>query len=202
MSVLSKDEIEQYLNHSDPEKRLVITPILDSEKQFSPCTIDLRLGTTFKVDMRTREPYIDPMHAERPIDTFFDYTYRNFGEKFLVYPGQLIIASTFEYLRMPKDLFGLLATRSSWNRLGLSISSIVQPGYAGVLTLELLNNSSNPIALYPGLRFVQLSLFSIQGETHIPGYISQTASKYIANTEPSVSNILKDHDLEKLKSFV
>ena len=202
MSILSKDEIENYLNHDDPEKRLVITPILDAEKQISPCTIDLRLGTTFKVDMRTREPYIDPMHPVRPIDTFFDHTYRHFGEKFLVYPGQLIIASTFEYLRMPQELFGLLVTRSSWNRLGLSISSIVQPGYGGVLTLELLNSSSNPIALYPGLRFVQLLLFPTQGQTHIPGYISQSLSKYIANTEPNVSNILKDHDLEKLRAFM
>ncbi len=32
MSILSKDEIENYLNHDDPEKRLVITPILDAEK--------------------------------------------------------------------------------------------------------------------------------------------------------------------------
>ncbi|MGR5911385.1 dCTP deaminase [Bacillus cereus] len=119
--------------------------------------------------MRTREPYIDPMHPVRPIDTFFDHTYRHFGEKFLVYPGQLIIASTFEYLRMPQELFGLLVTRSSWNRLGLSISSIVQPGYSyGVLTLELLNSSSNPIALYPGLRFVQLLLFPTQGTNTYP----------------------------------
>lgn len=201
MAILSKNKIEEYLSHTNPEARLVITPILDKAKQLGASTVDLRLGNTFKVDVRTRQPYIDPMNMDRPIDTFFDYTYRNFGGKFLLYPNQLAIASTFEYVRLPENLFGLLVTRSSWNRLGLSISSIVQPGYAGVLTLELLNNSSNPIAIYPGLRFVQLLLFPIEMGVDVSSYISHSLSKYIANAEPNVSNICKDSDFEKLKSF-
>ncbi|MCK7604886.1 dCTP deaminase [Geobacillus stearothermophilus] len=202
MAILSKDKIEEYLSLDDHEKRLIVTPILDREKQLGASTIDLRLGTKFKVDMRTREPYIDPMENNRPIETFFDQTYRNFGEKFLLYPGQLVIASTFEYVRLPSNLMGLVVTRSSWNRLGVTISSVVQPGYVGVLTLELVNRSSNPIAIYPGLRFVQLLLFEVKGDTKILDYALQSLSKYVANTEPFISNIFRDKDLETLMKFI
>lgn len=70
MAILSKNKIEEYLSHTNPEARLVITPILDKAKQLGASTVDLRLGNTFKVDVRTRQPYIDPMNMDRPIDTF------------------------------------------------------------------------------------------------------------------------------------
>src|SRR5690606_35048946 len=137
----------------------------------------------------------------RPISSFFDETYRDFGEKFLLYPGQLVVASTFEYIRIPNNLFGMLTTRSSWNRLGISISTIVQPGYAGVLTLDIINHSSNPIALYPGLIMDQLVLFSIDDTSNQEiGYLSTPISKYKANSEPVLSSIDADDDLNTLKN--
>ena len=145
MSIISKEKINDSLI-SKAENSLTITPILDNEKQIGESTIDLRLGTKFEVDMRTRKPFFDPLSDKRPIETFFQDTYRNFGEKFILYPQQLVLASTFEYVKLPNDLFGIVFTRSSWNRLGLNISSVLQSGYAGVINLELVNNSSNPIA--------------------------------------------------------
>lgn len=195
MSVLSNEKIEEYLNNGD----LIITPILDPEKQIGSSTIDLRLGSKFRVDLKTRMPFIDPLNIDRPMDTFFDETYRDFGDKFLLYPGQLVLASTFEYIKLPNNIFGMLFTRSSWNRLGLSVSTVIQPGYAGVLTFELTNNSSNPIAIYPGIRFGQLILHELVGNNEI-GYLSSSQSKYIADSEPSISNILYDKDFHTIKT--
>ncbi|WP_158077251.1 dCTP deaminase [Caenibacillus caldisaponilyticus] len=197
MGILTSDKIKEYFLKSSDDK-LIVTPILDPDTQLGLTTIDLRLGPKFKVDLRTREPVID-LNDERPIETFFDHTYRNFGERFLLYPNQLVLASTFEYVKLPKDLFGLLITRSSWNRLGINLTSIVQPGYAGVLTLELMNKSSNPIALYVGLRLVQLCLFTVEG-TNSDQYITQSISKYVAHSEPKTSNISEDKDIEILNN--
>jgi len=199
MTILSGKNIKKLLNHENVQDRLVVTPILDEAKQIGPSTIDLRLGTRFKVDMRTREPFFDPLNLDRPIDTFYDETYREFGEKFLLYPGQLVNASTFEYVRLPNNLFGLVFTRSSWNRLGLKISSIIQPGYAGVLTLELTNTSSNPLAVYPGLRIVQVAFLEVDDPSDI-GYIAQSAAKYVADAEPQISNIASDAELQIIKT--
>lgn len=138
--ILSDRALRARLAERDPAKRLVVTPILD-EQQIGPAGVDLRLGTRFMVDLRTREPVMDPSSEGRPITTFFDSTYRDIGSRFVLYPGQLVLASTFEYVKIPHDLFGILITRSSWNRMGIALYSIVQPGYVGALTLELSNRS-------------------------------------------------------------
>lgn len=197
MSIIPKDKILELLSPEN-DNRLSITPILDEESQIGECSIDLRLGTNFEVDMRTRKPFFDPLSDNRPIETFFQDTYRNFGEKFILYPQQLVLASTFEYVKLPDDLFGIIFTRSSWNRLGLNISSVLQSGYAGVINLELVNNSSNPIALYPGLRIVQLVLFKVDGQAEAP-YHLKSISKYVANSEPGLSSISEDRDLQLIK---
>jgi dCTP deaminase len=78
--------------------------------------------------------------------------------KFLLHPNQLILGVTFEYLSLPFDTFCQIMSRSSWGRLGLVVATAaaVQPGYKGCLTLELVNLSESPIALYPGLPIGQL----------------------------------------------
>lgn len=196
MSTLSREEILQRLGSNDLSKRLVITPLLEPDQQIGPASIDLRLGTSFRGDLRTRAPIVDTLRSEtRPVETFFDQTYRDFGERFVAYPGQLVLAASFEYIRLPNDIFGLLTTRSSVARLGIKIASIVQPGYVGTLTLELTNQSSNPVALYPGLRVVQLSLMELSDEVNV-GYIGQLTAKYVADLGPKVSAL--DGDAEKL----
>lgn len=197
ISIISKEKILELIS-SKRENRLTITPILDNESQIGESAIDLRLGTKFEVDMRTRKPFFDPLNDKRPIETFFNDTYRNFGEQFILYPQQLVLSSTFEYVKLPNNLFGIIFTRSSWNRLGLNISSVLQSGYAGVINLELVNNSSNPIALYPGLRIVQLVLFSVDGQAE-SAYYRNSISKYVANSDPGLSSISEDKDLQLLK---
>lgn len=197
--MLSDKHLQVRLQEKDHAKRLVVTPILD-DAQIGPAGIDLRLGTRFMVDLRTREPVIDPAPETRPVVSFFDSTYRGIGSRFVLYPGQLVLASTFEYIKLPKDLFGILVTRSSWNRLGISLHSIVQPGYVGTLTLELTNRSSSAVALYPGLRLVQLMLIQISSAPTAQ-YLDQLAAKYAAVAGPKASAITSDHDWDKIKHW-
>lgn len=197
--MLSDRDLRERLNADEPSKRLVITPLLDPE-QIGPAGVDLRLGTRFKVDVRTREPVMDPSPTGRPIESFFNPTYRDIGSRFVLYPGQVVLASTFEYVKLPEDLFGILVTRSSWNRLGISLKSIVQPGYVGTLTLELTNQSSSAVAIYPGLRIVQLCLLQTTEEADKP-YIARVAAKYAAMAGPEVSAVASDHEWDVIKGW-
>lgn len=199
MAVLTSHELTERLNHGDEKSRLVITPILDPQVQVGLCSVDLRLGTRFQVDLRTRDPYIS-LDGNRPVRSFFDETYRDFGEPFILYPGQLVLACTFEYLRLPYDVAGHLASRSSLNRLGISFYSLVQPGYAGTLTFELTNSTSNPIALMPGMRIAQLQLHLLHGALE-DAYASVVTSKYVGSTGPKVSSVSLDVELAKLGSL-
>lgn len=193
MPLVSREKIKQLIE----KKELIITPILD-DIQIGESTIDLRIGNVFKMSRQTRTPYIDISTNE--MERFFDTTYRDFGEDFILYPNQLVLASTFEFIKLPNNIMSHVYTRSSINRLGINIASIVQPGYSGTLTLELKNIGHNAIKLTAGMRVVQLVLFDVQSDKFIP-YSKIRDAKYIANTEPKISNIYDDNDLSLLKSL-
>lgn len=192
MQLITKNQINNLIN----EGKLVITPILDSN-QIGQSSVDLRIGTTFKIAKQTRLPLIDV--EDKKIQKFFDQTYSNFGQDFILYPNQLVIGSTFEFIKLPNNIIAYVFTRSSFNRLGVQIASMVQPGYVGTLSLELINKGQNAIKLKTGMRIVQILLFDIKDK--INAYPSLDGSKYIGNIEPQLSNIWDDYDLGILDSF-
>lgn len=76
----------------------------------------------------------------------------------------------------------------------MSAATLVHPGFAGVITLELANQDDVPIPLIPGLRITQLVL----RKTNSEGKKAQK-SKYLGATEPTFSMLHKDEDLEPLR---
>jgi dCTP deaminase len=113
------------------------------------------------------------------------------GEPLWLHPGQFVIGSTLEYLRFPHDLAADVVGRSSWGRVGLLVATavMIQPGYRGTLTLELVNHGDGPIALYPGSRIAQLVVSSVLEPSE-----ASYAGKYAGSTGPEVSRIAKERD--------
>ena len=64
---------------------------------------------------------------------------------------------------------------------------MVQPGFAGCLTLELANEGENPIHLYPGARIAQLAVHRTEGETQSP-----YRGVYESPIGPEVAQLQKD----------
>lgn len=194
MSILSKPEL---VHRIQCEGSLVISPILD-ESQIGLSSIDLRVGTEFKVSIHSRHAVFGIVKEE--LDIFYQTTYRGFGEDIIIYPNQQVLADSFEYVRIPQDCSAMLTTRSSLQRIGLSTSSIVQPGYAGTLTVPLENKSNIPIVIKSGMRLFQLVIFKLEGDLS-QSYIDNKDAKYVGSTSPVVSEINNDEDLDKLKLF-
>lgn len=178
------------------EEKIVVTPLLQ-ENQIGQSAIDLRLGTRFNVSKQIRQPLID---VEDNIIQFFDKTYSDFGQNFILYPNQLVIGSTFEFIKIPNNIMAQVLTRSSVNRLGIQISSIIQPGYIGTLSLELINKGATAIKLKPGMRIIQIILYDIEDED-VTAYTDLNGSKYIANVEPHLSSIKDDYDFSVLRNM-
>lgn len=178
--------------------KLIIRPLL-SNKQFGELTLDLRLGTDFLVSIQGREPFIDATGnpESRPIHSFFQETKRLIGEEFFLHPHQTVLCSSLEYLKIPNNIFLTLSTRSSYNRLGISINSIVQPGYCGCLSLELTNNNNNPIKLLVGACIIQARFFQLENVTE---YFN-SKRKYSCQVRPLPSKADKDEDLKILNSL-
>ncbi|GAA3306967.1 hypothetical protein GCM10020295_64600 [Streptomyces cinereospinus] len=61
---------------------------------------------------------------------------------FILHPGAFVLASTYERVRLPRDLAAPLERKSSLGQLGLvthSTAGFIGPGFEGHVTLELSN---------------------------------------------------------------
>lgn len=181
------------------KEELTITPILDPT-QIGEISVDLRVGTDFLSLHQGREAYIDTTEddiTKRPIKSHYTETRRKIGENFLLHPAQPVLFSTLEYLKLPKDVYCRLSLRSSYSRLGLSISTIVQPGYCGCISVELVNSGNTPIKIMSGTRFLQAVFIKISDKLNY----FETNRKYTCQVRPLPSKANEDEDLKLLSLF-
>lgn len=196
MQLLHKAEILASLS-SIEEESIFIDPILDSD-QIGAVSVDIRLGYDFFVSILTRKPFIQLAPSQdsplRSVASYFQETRREFGEKFILYPNQTVISTSLEYLSLPSNVYADLLTRSSYNRLGISLNTMIQPGFRGCFPIELHNNGNNAIELIVGSRLFQARFFRIDGNVTY----FENARKYYGDIRPTVSKADKDNDIERL----
>ncbi|MGA2173632.1 MAG: dCTP deaminase [Verrucomicrobiota bacterium] len=193
MSTLSKERIESRLRETDA-KQLVITPIL-SPKQFGDISVDLRLGNQFIVFRMHMGESLNPfVLSDIQLRSLQERRVVRFGHKFVLHPGQLALGCTFEYLQMPSDLEGQVEGRSSWSRVGLQIATAtcIEPGFSGVVTLELSNVGTMPLDLFPGVRIAQLVLRDVEPAVKQP--YTGRQRKYYRAIGPQFSRLTQDED--------
>lgn len=200
-TVLSKKEILNRIYNKKIEQRLTITPLIDN-KQINEGSIDVRLGTEFIVSRRTKYSLIDPLDKDinDKINVYQERIYVKLGTPLILHPNELILGCTFEYVKFPNDLIGYILGRSSWGRIGLVIATatFINPGFAGVITLELANLGNTPISLYPGIKVAQISLHRVNLEK-----INDTIvlSKYFGSIRPEFSKIHEDADWNSIRKM-
>lgn len=185
---------------SDDEESIFLDPLLD-EEQIGALTVDIRLGYDFLVSVVTRKPYVElisePPTTRRGVATYFQETRRELGDRFVLYPNQVVITTSLEYLSLPQNTYADILTRSSYNRLGISLNTMVQPGFKGCIPLELCNHSNNAIELVVGSRIFQARFFQVPAEA---AYLYGTEfRKYYGNIRPTASKADCDRDLAILQ---
>lgn len=91
-------------------------------------------------------------------------------------PHSFVLLTTLERVEMPGDLVGLCNLRSTLARYGLSISpTVVDAGFVGNITVEVVNNSGNTIVLRRGMRFLHIVLVRAEGAASYSGsYLGQS----------------------------
>ncbi len=191
--VLQDAEIVKRLIAKDESKRLVITPLINPAKQIGPSSVDVSLGGNFKIPMTSHIGAIDPAESE-VVQRYLRSIEVGLDESFYLHPGEFVLASTLEFIRVPSDLACRIEGRSSWGRLGLLVhatAGFVDPGYSGSLTFELFNAGKLPIKLKPGMKMAQLCFFHLDGLPWRP-YNKRPGSKYNNSLFAEGSRIWKD----------
>ena len=106
---------------------LTVSPL--QKEQVQPASVDIRLGNTFRIveDCPSGTMTLD---AEIPYKTVR-------ADRYILLPGQFVLATTMEYIVLPDHLTAFVEGRSSLGRLGLFIQNAgwVDPGFEGEITL-------------------------------------------------------------------
>lgn len=171
-------------------KRIIIKPFPNFEEQLGSNSLDLRLGSTFRIFDHSKYPYIDPFKKNIGNEITREIKKKK-GEPFIIQPGDFVLGTTIEYIEVPDDLVGNLEGRSSIGRLGIIIHSTaasIECGFRGNITLEIANLGKMPVALYPGMRICSVSFLELTSPAEIP-YYKKKGAKYSGQMGPDQSKI-------------
>ncbi len=170
--------------------RISITPKPDFKTQLGSCSIDLRLGNTFRVFEHSKHKYIDPSKKDFSNEITKQIKVKD-GEEFIMQPGDFVLAVTLERVKIADDLMGRLEGRSSLGRLGIvvhSTASIFDPGWDGNPVLELGNLGRMAVALRVGMRICAMTFEELSSEAIVP-YTKKKFAKYKFQEGPLESRI-------------
>jgi|SRR5579859_41815 len=146
------------------------------ETQWHEASVDLRLGFKFTKLAAKRGVKVSLAYGLSAIadaGLWKEKTLRREDElgkpeTYSVEPGEFILAQTYERIWVPRRLIAGVEGRSSYARAGLSMhltAPWLQPGWNGLLTLEIYNAGPLTIELTPGLdRPCQLTFFLLTSE--------------------------------------
>lgn len=131
-------------------KRLVIDPFVDELVKENG--IDLRLSDEIARHVKPSADFVMDPTKEECLKAA--YNLQKNVKQLTIDSHEHVLLSSMEYIGMPDDLVGFVELRSTWGRHGLSIPpTIIDVGFRGTITLEVVNNAPYRIVLKPGMRF-------------------------------------------------
>ena len=79
--------------------------------------------------------------------------------------GHFVLASAIERFQTPHNLVGTVKDKSTWARQGLSVfNTVIEPGWNGFLTLELVYHGFNGLEILPGQGIAQVLYGLLENE--------------------------------------
>lgn len=162
-------------------RRLIFRPELMSD-QISPASIDLRLSPTFKVFRQSKLSLLNPKEG-LPKD-FMDTHRLKSGEYFVLHPGNFVLASTIEYIKVPDDMVVRVEGKSTLARMGILVhtAGFVDPGFEGSITLEISNQSNVAMALHPEMYICQIAVHIMSSPAEVPYNVRKKSLYHKAKT--------------------
>ena len=172
------------------EGRIEIEPY--DETLMQPSSLDVRVDRLFRVFRNSRYPFIDVKVDQSELTELVEVAD---AEPFILHPGEFVLGSTLERVKLPDDLVARLEGKSSLGRLGLLIHStagFIDPGFDGHVTLELSNVANLPITIYPAMKIGQLSFVQMSEPAERPYGSAGMGSKYQGQRGPTPSAYWKN----------
>jgi len=165
----------------------------------NPASIDVRIGNKLMFESEPPHNHIPSFNIinnmgysnyRTPWTTSCNYYIQDISEHtkenpFYIQPGVFFLAETYEHIHIPNGYCMELKLKSSRAREGYnhSLAFWVDPGWDGILTMELQNiTSMHQLPVYPGLRIAQMVVHKMDAPAMKP-----YCGKYQNSTEVSGS---------------
>lgn len=136
---------------------------------------DIRCSTHFKVFTNINSAIVDPkkFSAESFVDVEADVC--------IIPPNSFALASTIEYLRIPRSVLTLCVGKSTYARCGIIVNvTPLEPEWEGHITLEFSNTTPLPAKIYAKEGVAQLLFFESDSVCEVS--YSDRAGKYQKQT--------------------
>jgi dCTP deaminase len=161
-----------------------------------PSSVDVRVDRFFRVFHNNRYPFIDVREEQEDLTELVEV---DGDTPFVLHPGEFVLGSTLERVRLPDDLVARLEGKSSLGRRGLLIHStagFIDPGWNGHVTLELSNVANLPVTIYPGMKIGQISFVQLTEPARTPYGAHEIGSKYQGQRGPTPSRYWQNFQRE------
>lgn len=150
---------------------LRIVPLGDDDP-IQPASVDLRLGDEFIYWKVIADPETGkPIRVKRKVNAL----------KFLWKPGAFVLATTLEYVEIPDWLCAKIDGKSTLGRQGITAhitAGLIDPGFKGMITLEMKNIGYESVTLHTGQSVCQLELHKLSSPAQRPYGHESRKSKY------------------------
>lgn len=183
-------------NSADPESIAVVpNPDLKALELSGESSVTLRLGRWFLTFRQSSETHLETVPGTAVNENKISKSYFiPFGTVFVLHPGRFVLASTLEWIRVPRKYAAVVVGKSTLGRRGIVIETAagVHPGFTGCLTLEVANVGEVPVRLTAGMPFCQLFFHSLEGK------LSESKSSFSSQRKPRLGQLRDDLILSRL----
>ncbi len=124
---------------------------------------DLRIGNQFKIFTNVNSSILNPKKFDT--GSFVEHE----GESCIIPPNSFALASSLEYIRMPRNITGIVLGKSTYARCGIvCIATPLEAEWEGHVTLEFANTTPLPAMLFANEGAAQVLFF--EGENCFTSY--------------------------------
>jgi len=192
MAILSDKDLKKLIE----QKELITVeegPEINQDLQIGPSSLDLRLGYDFGF-LETRKVKCLDTKEINDLDSMQRKMKCDAEEGVVIHPGEFVIGTTLETVKIPEDKVARIEGRSSYARLGLiphAAGGFVDAGFEGEITLEIQNLGNVPITIYPEDRICQMAVETMTSKAERP-YGDKTDSKYMGQKGATGARLNKE----------
>ena len=160
---MSDVEIRKEVIHSERWlDRPLITPYIETKyilggPSYGPSShgYDIRLGPSFIKYKASDRPFI-PGEQIKPED----YDIIAASSDVIIQPGGFLLGCSVETIALPPTITAEVKDKSTYVRYGITVqNTVLEAGWYGQVTLELINHGPRPVALMIGLGIAQVLFF-------------------------------------------